>query len=78
MQCPYNLTEFASMIEDITNECDSIGRVFAGEPGEIFYWLLGKPIPDIEEAQMTAMRNIACTGIDNIYRKVLMTRTGIG
>ena len=78
MQCPYNQADFATMTEDIANECDSIGRAFADEPGEMFYWPLGKPIPDIEEAQMTAMRIIAGAGINNIYRKVLMTRTGVG
>ena len=78
MQCPYNQAEVATIIDDIAAECDSIGRVFANEPSEIFYRLLGKPIPGIEEAQMTVMRIIAGTGIDNIYRRVLITRTGIG
>ena len=33
MQCPSNQLEVSTMIEEITRECDGIGKVFVEEPG---------------------------------------------
>ena len=78
MQCPFNRTDVDSLMRNITSRYDNVNRAFVNEPGEVFYWLLGKPIPNIEIDQMNDVRILAGTGISKIYRKVLMTRTGVG
>ena len=66
------------IIDEISAECYDVGSAFSSERSKVFYWLLGKPIPGVGMAQMNMMRVTAGTSINKIYRKVLMTSTGVG
>ena len=78
MQCPANQADFNALIQEITEKYGNVNRAFINNPGEIFHWLIGKPIPGIEVVQMNDVRVTAGISISKIYRKVLMTRTGVG
>ena len=78
MQCPGMYNEQLDMHEHIYREVPEIRQKLADEPNNVFFWLLGRNIPDISEECHIKFRCIAGQWIYRIYHKAVMSRSGIG
>ena len=78
MQCPaneQNTTQMFNDIKAIDNDFDDRSRQ---APGEVFYWIMGKNIPDIDVETMTNIWVTAGMHISAIYKAILRKKVGIG
>ena len=61
--------DFHSPVNDICNVCEKYG---------VFFWLLGRNIPDLSDIDHLALRRTAGIRIRRIYLKAVQSRSGIG
>ena len=58
--------------------CVSIKTAFEENPSEVFNWLIGKDIPNIDRDMMHKVWVISGGEIVNIYRRICRERSGVG
>ena len=78
MQCPGMYDEQVEMYNQIYLCAPVIRRMFAEEPQNVFFWLLGRNIPDLSKIDHLALRRTAVMWIRRIYLKAVQSRSGIG
>ena len=78
MQCPGMYHEQKEMHEQISLYVPEIMGKFTEEPHNVFFWLIGRNVPDISEKGHMDLELIAGRWIYRIYRKVVLNRRGIG
>ena len=78
MQCPGMYDEQEAMYDHIYRNAPEIRKIFTDEPIFVFFWLLGRNIPDINEKHHIAPRRIAGRWIYRIYHKAVHNRSGVG
>ena len=78
MQCPGMYTEQLHMHEQIVCVIPEMRQKFADEPSRVFFWLLGRNIPDLSEECHMKFRCIAGKWIYKMYHKAVLNRSGIG
>ena len=78
MQCPYNEEKMSDTLKRITDLGTNVKDAFKGRPEEVFNWLIGKVIPNIDNDTMQKVRIIAGTDISIIYRRICNERSGVG
>ena len=78
MQCPGMYNEQLEMHEQIYLIIPEMRQKFADEPRNVFFWLLGKNIPDISEECHMKFRCTVGKWIYKIYHKAVLNRSGIG
>ena len=78
MQCPNTETKRLRMFERINEVYPHFDDKCREEPGEIAFWLLGKPINDVDIDTMFEIWKVAGYGILNIYWSAINQRAGIG
>ena len=78
MQCPEMYDGQVEMYNQICVCALVIRRKFAEEPRNVFFWLLGRNIPDFNEIDHLALRRTAGMWIRRIYLKAVQSRSGIG
>ena len=78
MQCPNTETKRLRMFERINEVYPHFDDKCREEPGEIVFWLLGKPINGVDIDTMFEIWKVAGYGILNIYWSAINQRAGIG
>ena len=78
MQCPVNENNRKLMFTEIRLHDIQFDERSASAPGEAFYWLMGKHIPDIEIDNMCKIWAISGRYIANMYHFRLKQKEGIG
>ena len=78
MQCPGLHKEQEGMYENLYRNITEIAQKSGDEPRSVFFWLLGRDIPDLCENDLTETRCIASRWICRIYYKTILSRSGIG
>ena len=78
MQCPHFESDINDMYEEIYRSCPNARLTFEQNQGEVFYFLLGRRIPEWDEQEMICLWCIAGNTINRIYNRVISSRTGIG
>ena len=78
MQCPGMHDEQEAMYDQIYRNAPEIRKIFTDEPSNVFFWLLGRNIPDISKNDHIALRRIAGRWIYRIYYKAVQNRSGVG
>ena len=78
MQCPANDGMMKPTFKAILDIDDIIKTTFEENPSEVFNWLIGKDIPNIDRALMHKVWAISGGGIVNIYRRICRERSGVG
>ena len=59
MQCPHYQSDMNDMYEEIYKSCPNAKLTFEPNQGEVFYFLLGRRIPEWDEQEMICLRYIA-------------------
>ena len=78
MQCPSNAEKMAETQRRIIDLDSNLKTAFEESPEEVFNWLIGKNIPNIDIDILQKMRIIAGTEICHIYRLLCKERSGVG
>ena len=78
MQCPYNEVKISETLKRITDLGTDVKDAFKEKPEEVFNWLIGKSIPNIDTDTMQKIRIIAGTDISFIYWRICIERSGVG
>ena len=78
MQCPYFEGERDEMCKEIFKTCPNVELAFNDSPANVFAWLLGRQIENIDYNEMCDMWRISGSQIYNIYKTVVRSRAGVG
>ena len=78
MQCPANEESKKCMFRDILKIDSTFDERSHEKPGEMFYWLLGKPINGMDLEKIANIWIIAGHCITEMYNQRLRVREGVG
>ena len=78
MQCPFNEISMKRLLLCITDIDICIRTAFEGSPNEVFNWMIGKDIPNVDRKLMHKVWMISGGEIANIYKRICRERSGVG
>ena len=78
MQCPFNEMSMKLTLLRIPDIDTSIRVAFEESPNEVFNWMIGKDIPNIDPKMMHKVWMISGVEIANIYKRICGERSGVG
>ena len=78
MQCPSTEEIRGAMYTEFEQYDNQIDGIFLSKPQEVFNWLNGKPIEDLDADVLYGFWQISGKYICNIYRQSCMRKDKIG
>ena len=78
MECTSNEGLKADMLNEIAEYDRDFEQLCKDHPEQVFFWLMGKPISDLEPEIMNQIWIIAGYHICNMYNNRLRNRVGVG
>ena len=78
MQCPHNEKSMKRTFFRIIDIDPCIKAAFEGSPNEVFNWMIGKEIPNVDRNLMHKVWMISGGEIVNIYKRICRERSGVG
>ena len=65
------------MYTDIREFCSELKDLFSNEPGDVFYWLIGKEVSDCNGGFMNNLLSISGRAINEMYMCTLRKSVGV-
>ena len=78
MQCPAYHDSGIKMYDELYGLCEDIRDIFRNDPKNVFFWLIGKNMPDKDDIFMNDVLCISGRFINEMYIKAVRGRTGVG
>ena len=76
MQCPRYQKRSEIMFKEIFARCPNV--CFESNPSQIFGWIIGKQMDNVEYEELCNMWTIAGITINYVYKEVVKERSGMG
>ena len=78
MQCPGVHKQREAMYNQMYENIPRLYDIFSDHPSKVLFWLLGRPIEGIDEAESEMLLCISGNWDYRIYHKTLRNRSGVG
>ena len=78
MQCPFNEAKMKLTLKCISDIDVKIKTAFEESSNEVFNWLIGKYIPNIDRNMMHKVWVISGGDVVNIYKRICRKIVGVG